>query len=1087
MSVLTRQRAFPCLVGAAVVLVGVGAGAADPPVVTKVDPAVKARLAALGEEADRLMAEGKFAAAARPAGEAAALTAKTYGAKHWLTFDAERRAELSKQGKALPNDKAAALAAALTAERKGIQFQDEKNLKAAEEAFREAAEGFIEAASKDTPESARALHAAGRTPLTEGRFASARSMYTTAVAVRRKVLPADHPDIGRSLFNLAVAQKLSGNLEEARTNYGLAADLWRTCPDRDEEKLILAVLNVGHAAYDTQDYGAARDYYREGLELRRRAVPIDRVQLAKAHDHLGMALRRLEDFTGARDNHRAALAIFREEFPDPDPTVALCLNCLGLVQIDLHDFDGALESLLEAYEIRRKTLAPKHPRLAEVQDNIGTVKTLRGDPVTAQRYHERALEIFRANPGHPGVITCLHGLGLAQFEQGLYPQAKKSFADALGHPLAGRVLDPTTAFVIQTNLGSAQCLLGEYDAGRTSLLKALDGRRGRLPPGHREIVQSLSNIALWDVVRGRVTDQTRAFLTEALAGERKVQSALAGAQAEAEQLVVAAHARRLLSTYLNAARAPGSDLTPNDIYDQAVRLKGLVTARQRWLRELRAEADPAVLDELLRVSGSLSRVAPVGAGQVADPAGMKRLDARRKELERQLAGGKGFARYQTKLDRGRDAVRAALPADACLIDFVEYLHPGPPLPGGQGPKAEVRLLAFVVRPGAEPVRLVELGPVERVEKLVLDWRARHADPKGAPAGPDPAAELRKVVWEPLQGLIGQPKVVLVSPTGPLTLLPFAALPGRNPNTYLLHEFAFATVPTLILLPDVVAERPARPARPAALVVGGIDYGVKAAPTPGDTPWVQLKATGPEADAVGTQFGKAFPAAPAATVLTGAGATKAAVLKELAARRSFVHVATHGFFAAGAEPKRVPGDGLGRLRFDQTTADRYPSLRSGLVLAGANAPPNGKLEECLLTALEVSELNLSGTELVMLSACVSGRGTAVEGEGVLGLQRAFGVAGARSVVASLWEVPDKATRLLTEEFYRQLWSAPVSRAEALRRAQLRVLGATRDPKTGELRAGETEPEEPRPVVPEPRQGAGMPPLFWAAFVLSDDWR
>ena len=221
--------------------------------------------------------------------------------------------------------------------------------------------------------------------------------------------------------------------------------------------------------------------------------------------------------------------------------------------------------------------------------------------------------------------------------------------------------------------------------------------------------------------------------------------------------------------------------------------------------------------------------------------------------------------------------------------------------------------------------------------------------------------------------------------------------------------------------------------------------------------------------------------------TAYAATKAAVLKELAARRSFVHVATHGFFAAGAEPKRVPGDGLGRLRFDQTTADRYPSLRSGLVLAGANAPPNGKLEECLLTALEVSELNLSGTELVMLSACVSGRGTAVEGEGVLGLQRAFGVAGARSVVASLWEVPDKATRLLTEEFYRQLWSAPVSRAEALRRAQLRVLGATRDPKTGELRAGETEPEEPRPVVPEPRQGAGMPPLFWAAFVLSDDWR
>src|SRR5207245_4727956 len=118
----------------------------------------------------------------------------------------------------------------------------------------------------------------------------------------------------------------------------------------------------------------------------------------------------------------------------------------------------------------------------------------------------------------------------------------------------------------------------------------------------------------------------------------------------------------------------------------------------------------------------------------------------------------------------------------------------------------------------------------------------------------------------------------------------------------------------------------------------------------------------------------------------------------------------------------------------------PRLRSGLALAGANKGAERsakKLSDGLLTALEVENLDLWGTELVVLSACETGRGDVQVGEGVLGLRRAFQLAGARTVLASLWQVPDTETeRLMTDCLKRWLDGAPPS--QALRQAQLHLI-------------------------------------------------
>jgi CHAT domain-containing protein len=334
---------------------------------------------------------------------------------------------------------------------------------------------------------------------------------------------------------------------------------------------------------------------------------------------------------------------------------------------------------------------------------------------------------------------------------------------------------------------------------------------------------------------------------------------------------------------------------------------------------------------------------------------------------------------------------------------------------------------------------------------------------------------------------------LVSPDGPLARVPFAALPGGKEGTYLIEDVALAVVPVPAALPDLLApiKKEGRH-RPSLLVVGDVNFDSaevsaagadeRAAPRGALKGWRNLPATSAEADAVKGAFSRLFKGA-VTTELREVEATKKAV-RDALTRHRYAHLATHGFFAP-AELKSAlddaPGKREGGLFGTEGVTGWHPLLLSGLVLAGANREPKPGEEDGVLTALEVSELDLSKLELAVLSACETGLGKVAAGEGVLGLQRAFQVAGCRSTITSLWKVDDEATRRLMTHFYRVHWGKKAaSRAEALRQAQLELL------KDRRLRG--SEKVAPKSVTGKPSESAERtPPYYWAAFVLAGDWR
>ena len=208
----------------------------------------------------------------------------------------------------------------------------------------------------------------------------------------------------------------------------------------------------------------------------------------------------------------------------------------------------------------------------------------------------------------------------------------------------------------------------------------------------------------------------------------------------------------------------------------------------------------------------------------------------------------------------------------------------------------------------------------------------------------------------------------------------------------------------------------------------------------------------------------------ARVLRGRDANERA-FKRAAQGNRVLHLATHGFFLGSSCSPAAGGTrsvgGLSKPESARSNAglNENPLLLSGLALAGANrrAAAGPDDDDGILTAEEVAGLNLSGVEWAVLSACDTGLGALKTGEGVFGLRRAFQVAGAQTVIMSLWQVDDEAARDWMRALYAGRQQKKLTTADAVREASLSMLRSRR------------------------AKGQSTHPFFWGGFVAAGDWR
>jgi len=442
---------------------------------------------------------------------------------------------------------------------------------------------------------------------------------------------------------------------------------------------------------------------------------------------------------------------------------------------------------------------------------------------------------------------------------------------------------------------------------------------------------------------------------------------------------------------------------------------------------------------------------------------LKEWTEKKEKLESELAKHIPEMNLEEKLrSADRESVAMALTKDSVLVEFVkfnEYDFKAIPVKGEKQWKPP-RYLAFVL-PAGEPdkIEMIDLGQADAIDNLINDFRSSilgETDMKGrsgtaitASAGVkatnNAGDELREAVFDKLEESITGFKHILIAPDGNLSRLPFEVLPTKD-NKYLIdyYDISYLSVGRDVL--RFSAESSGTPSD--ALVAADPDFDMgtmekheESAPEYGllrgwrssrdfdrsSLRFERLPGTRPESDKV------------SAILKTKPWIEDKVLEGKLKSVHSpfILHLATHGFFLEDQiiDPSMEKGP-----RYEN------PLLRSGLALAGANTSMKGgtlpeEAEDGILTAEDVSGLDLTETELVVLSACETGLGEIRTGEGVFGLRRAFMLAGAKTLVMSLWKVADLTTPIIMGRFYDNLLNKKLPRDESLREAQLYLRGLT----------------------------------------------
>src|SRR6266542_4412051 len=602
-------------------------------------------------------------------------------------------------------------------------------------------------------------------------------------------------------------------------------------------------------------------------------------------------------------------------------------------------YDEALSLVERALEIRERLLGTEHRDVAAGISNLGTRYQRQGKYAEAEPLYKRALDIREKSLGndHPGTVIDLNCLSALYMAKGDLAQAVK--------------------FQSRANAGSERDLVANLVIGSER--------------------QKLAYLAI-------LSDETDRILSLHL--RYAPNDPAAGALAATMILQRKGRALDATSQNLNALRS-----------------------------RFNAE-DQALLDRLTETRSQLARLVLGGPQKMTIEQHRDRIKA----LEDQA--DKDEADISRRSDEFRaqslpvtlEAVRAAIPPDSALIEFTSYRPFNAKAANVYEAYGQPRYVAYVLRHEGE-IEWKELGDAKSIDTAIATLRKALRDPRRGDVK-RPARAVDAKVFQPVRPLLGDMTRLLISPDGQLNLIPFPALADER-GRYAVERYSISY---LTSGRDLLRLQVARESKGGPLVVAAPDFGRRSQVEASQLEIQEKDASEGEVkaesarSAINEFYFPPLPNAeregedlrallPGATLLTKGQATKAALNQVRSPR--LLHIATHSFFLDDQQLTLAGERGAQTLTDDPERAVQRleqrgvrienPLLRSGLALAGVNEHKED--DNGILTALEVTGLNLWGTKLVALSACDTGVGEVKNGDGVHGLRRALVLAGAETQV------------------------------------------------------------------------------------------
>ncbi len=889
----------------------------------------------------------------------------------------------------------------------------------------------------------------------ESKYSAAEPVILRAMAIDQKVSSPDGAAVATDLHDLAVLYRYEGRYAEAEPLFKRALDnrVKALGPNHPEIATILDTL--GALYFDEGRNAEAESLYRRAIDIRQKTLGPNHPLVALSLGNLAVLYKEEGKWNDAETLYRSAMTIDLKAFGPENPAVAVLLNNTGSLFMEEGKLADAEKLLRGALAIDQKAYGANNPAIAPSLNLLAEVFKYEGKHADSEALYQQALAIAEKSlgPNHPDIAGDLIGLAMAYEDEGKYAQAE---------PLLRRALT-----IYENSFG----------------------------PDHADTGEALMSLAVlyygWDKpeLAGPYFDKRLGNLIDQFRSNASYMS-------EKDRLMFLGTVPGAFPLFFSfALKYHGRDpALAGKVYDVLLQEKGFIAASAAALRaKILASGDKDTLALLDKLTAKKSQLAGLVSTTQGDPQDRRKqiaeLAQETNQIEQEIVKRSSALAEDRTLSAvtWRDVQKSLKPGEAAVeIERFQFHN-------GKSFTNAFYYIALVVTPTSKSPDFVVLGEAQKLESAPMGgYRTSVGLKRGFSAEAAPGDETApsseganttaayEAFWKPLEPALANTKRIYVSPDGVLNQIPIGLL-ADSTGKLLLEKYDLRTVNST---KDLLRPRHATSLKTAALVgnpkfdlteveqrtalaalkLGGAQPFQSGASPP---PVLQsgqrsvnssggslnpLPGTEVEVNAIGKLLkDSAWQVAP----YTGDHALKEIVLRLHSPR--IVHFATHGFFLTDqdlAQKSQAPR-GQRVMMVD-------PMLRSGLFFAGANraqsgAAPVAGLDDGVLTAYEASQLNLEGTELVVLSACETGLGQQSNGEGVFGLRRGLQEAGADAVMMSMWSVPDQETQELMALFYAN-WLKGLDKPEALRQAQLKE----------------------REIVRQ-RYGKDLP-FYWGAFVL-----
>jgi CHAT domain-containing protein/Tfp pilus assembly protein PilF len=875
-------------------------------------------------------------------------------------------------------------------------------------------------------------------------YPGAEKWYLEAKTIQEKTGVKESADYAWTLNNLGILYNDRSEYARAEPYFMESKNIRERVLGKKHNDYASGLNNLGLLYLDMGDYEKALPYLLEALSIREQLFGRENASFAISLDNLAIIYKYMGDFEKAEPLYLEARHIREVKLGKMHADYASSLNNLGIFYFDLGNYAEAERLYKEAIDIREKVLGKEHPKYLITLNNLANLYEVTGQYERAETLYKESLAIRAQKPGkdHPDYAGGLQSLAILYTDRKQYEKAEPLLleAKAIREKVNG-VNHPEYAGLLN-NLANVYAGKNEYADAESCYLQSKEIRKNILGIRHPEYQESLQSLTdfYWQTHR---LETARAYLLE-------------NDQAENDLLVKASRhlSERELSLYVrkfeyaldrNFSFARNQSDLEGLCFNDLLFYKGFLLNASAKISNLTL-TDSGTTEMLQLLKSYERRLAAEYAKPLTEQQGVEDLERKADNLNKNLTRAVSEFSRATRPVTWQEVQQKLHPGEAA-VEFVHYRLIDPQ------PTDSIMYAALLLLPGKKPV-FVPLFEEKQLDALL------HTTGKSKTEQIDAlysGKSLYELLWHPLEPQLAGVRTVYFSPSGLLHRLNLGAVPV-NENVLAEHYHLIELNSTRQL---VVGDNTASDAREAVLY-GGIEYDLDSVAISGA---VKNIDAGSLVSPRGFNFASADSTLRAGTwnylkwtdvevgtteaVLSDAGFHPTVLRKHAATEESFknigagrpspriLHVATHGFFFP--DPKKTPNTkGTGKDPIFKISDQ--PMMRAGLVLADGNyAWKNGKpfhpgYEDGILTAYEISQMNLRNTELVVLSACETGLGDIQGNEGVYGLQRAFKIAGAQYLIMSLWQVPDFHSQELMTAFYSHWITDKMSIPAAFEAAQ-----------------------------------------------------